>query len=368
MSSQRNIGIITYSRAYNYGSSLQSYALNKYLRTQGFNVRTIDYSNEAQVRMYEIFEPWSGIMSVARNVHSFLNFRKLKSHISNFESFLKSHVPMTHPMCKPEALTALNPDFDYFICGSDQIWNVECDDFDNSYMLAFVNDKNKCIAYAPSLGKGSLNPKTSDAIRKYATEFRSLSSREADSAPIIAAATNSEVTTVCDPVFLLSANEWADIASSIKLPKEYILGYFIGDVAGMRDFAAKLGKSTKLPVIVICKNLRDLKYRFKNRYDSGPAEFVSLIKNASGIVTNSFHAISFSLIFKKQFWGFIPQSADSRISGLLNMMTLNDRLLTSQSASGIDHLGGIDYSTVDFSKLNSLIANSKLYLQNACHI
>ncbi len=370
MSHQKNnrVAIITYARAYNYGSALQGYALNRYVRSQGFDVKTIDYSNEAQVQMYKIFEPYAGVRSIARNFHSLLNFRKLKRHISNFENFLANYVPMTEPIRNAENLTPLNSAFDYFICGSDQIWNVQCGDFDSSYMLSFVSDKNKCIAYAPSLGNAADNPAAAESIRRYASDFRALSSREAGSTPVIAEATHREVTAVCDPVFLLSADEWSEIATPRRIQGDYILGYFIGDIAGMRDFADKLRKCSKRPVVVVYKNLRDLKYNFKNAYESGPAEFVSLIKHSSGIVTNSFHAISFALIFQKQFWGFIPTSSDSRISGLLNLVNLKSRLLTKDNSADIYSTDGIDFAKVNFAELDKLISTSKIFIKESCPI
>lgn len=359
---KKKISIITYSRAYNYGSALQTYALNFYLRKLGNDVRTIDYTNKQQKKLYRIFEPLNGFLSTFRNIHSLLNCFKLFKHKRAFENFLLNNVPMTGKINCQEDLCSLDNEFDYFICGSDQIWNVDCDDFDSNYMLSFVSNKKKCIAYAPSLGAGASNVKTKEIIGKYTSDFKALSSREAKSATIIEEATQKHITKVLDPVFLLSAAEWTGIIPNRIVKNDYILGYFIGDVEGMRDFASRFSKHKKMPVVVIYKNLRDLKYRFINHYEVGPTEFVSLILNANSIVTNSFHAVSFSIIFQKNFWAFVDsKSSDSRITGLLEDVKLKSRLINN--TLNINMLENINYERLDFSVLNDKINVSKNFLK-----
>lgn len=356
----KKVAIITYSRAYNYGSALQTFALNCFLRSLGNDVKTIDYTTRKQRDIYKLFEPITGVLSVFRNVHSLMNYSKLDKHKKNFDEFLSRNVPMT---AKTQKLESLNGDFDYFVCGSDQIWNVQCTDFNPNYMLSFVTDKQKCVAYAPSLGAGACNELTKETISQYTSRFKALSSREIKSSSIIESATQRQVEKVLDPVFLLSSNEWSQIASDKLLKGDYILGYFIGDVAGMRDFAEQLSKSRNLPVVVIYKNLRDLKYNFKNYYEVGPAEFVSLVKNASYVVTNSFHAVSFSLIYKKDFWAFVePGSSDTRVSDLLDGVGLNDRIVNNCQSN--DFLKAIPYSSLDFRVLEDKIETSKKFLIN----
>lgn len=357
----KKISIITYSRAYNYGSALQTFALNSYLRKLGNEVKTIDYSTKQQRNLYRIFEPCKGILSVMRNIHSLLNWFKLKRHKKRFDTFLTANIPMTDKINDTLHLESLNNDFDYFICGSDQIWNVKCDDYDPNYMLSFVYDKKKCIAYAPSLGAGADKKETKDAIAKYVTEFKALSCRESKSAAIIESVTHKEVKKVLDPVFLLTSDEWSKVAPEDIIKGEYILGYFIGDIIGMRNYALKLSRQMGIPVVVIYKNLRDLKYKFDNYYEAGPAEFVSLIRNAKCIVTNSFHAISFSIIYKRDFWVFIDQeSSDSRITGLLDDVNLRCRIVNNLTMPDMDV--SIPYEALDFSVLNEKINVSKKYL------
>ena len=142
--------------------------------------------------------------------------------------------------------------------------------------------------------------------------------------------TDREVKTVLDPVFLLSKSSWDCFCKEES--KEYILCYFIGDIPGMRDYAVTLSKEYKKPVIVINKNLRDLKMKCKKRYDSGPTDFVNLVANASAVCTNSFHAVAFSLIYDKEFHVFVDNqhanTARSRITDILGSLNMSDRIVS----------------------------------------
>lgn len=361
----KRIAIITYSRAYNYGSALQTYALNHYLTLLGNDVKTIDYTTQSQQELYTIFEPLRGVISFLRNIQSLRHYYNLKTHKKRFDEFLSMYVPMTLPISSSEAFSSLNAQFDYFISGSDQIWNAQCDDFDSNYMLSFVQDKHKCIAYAPSLGAGANDPETIKVLREHVKSYKALSSRERESTSIIERATFRSVENVLDPVFLLDAQEWNEIARTSPINGEYILGYFIGDVPGMRDFAAQLSRDSNCPVVVIWKSIRDIKYGFKTYYEAGPREFISLIKGCKYVVTNSFHAVSFSLIFGKSFWAFIPpKSDDDRLKSILDLVNLSDRIVDIYNVPKIEKLSPIDYNSIDREKLNMMIESSKYYLKN----
>ncbi|WP_455621546.1 polysaccharide pyruvyl transferase family protein [Parabacteroides sp.] len=356
------IGIITYLRAVNYGSALQAYALNRYLRNNGHEVRTIDYAISKQTDLYKIFEPLKSVMSLVRNIHSFCNYYKLRKHKSRFDCFIADYIPTTIQFKDDADMESLNSQFDYFICGSDQIWNIDCADFTPAYMLDFVNDRKKCISYAPSLGAGVRNQDLPVLLQRYVSGYKAVSSREKRSISIIESAINIPVADVLDPVFLLSGNEWNKIASQPLVSGDYILGYFIGDIQGMREYAKSMRIKTGMPVIVVYKSLHDLKYRFANHYEAGPREFVSLVKNAQHVVTNSFHAVSFSIIFKKSLHVFVgAHTGDSRIIDLLDSIGLSQRIVTASSENYIDD---IDWSQTNLSNLDKAIERSKTYLNN----
>lgn len=332
-----NIGIITYHRAENYGSALQAYALNKTIQllNKNYKVETIDYSNSIQQAIYKIFHPIHGIMDIARNFHSLIYYRSLQKKKTRFQSFINQYIPLSNfNGSDKKRLKEYASKYDIVICGSDQIWNIHCWDFDESYMLDFVNSPTIKISYAPSLGLSSFSDRESMLYKKYLHDFSFISVREQQGADFLKCILNRDIKVVLDPVFLLSAKQWNDIATnaaSMSLPSQYILCYFIGEISGMRKFAKRLSKQTNLPIILIIKNLRDIFSFNKTRFSAGPLEFIHLILNAKYVVTDSFHAVSFSLLFHKIFWVFTANGIEgekkpnARIEHILSLSNLNDR-------------------------------------------
>ena len=183
--------------------------------------------------------------------------------------------------------------------------------------------------------------------------FKALSVREPDGAEIIENLIGIRPKVVIDPVFLLSSEEWITIMSEKKINKPYIFCYFIGDIKGMRDFAKKMHKQLKLPLVVVYKNLRDVLYLNKKMYDTGPKEFLSLIYNAEYVCTNSFHSVCFSAIFQKNFWVFVDEnsklSSKSRIYNIVKKLYLEKRVVSFNNCEvEIDE-------PIDFSKCNNQI-------------
>ncbi len=363
------VGIITYHRAYNYGSALQNYALSAYLRSEGVDAVTIDYQNENQKNMYKIFQPIKGAMSVLRNLQSFLYIKDLKLHKRRFDEFLSEHIPLTEKFDKNEELQVLNDCLDYFICGSDQIWNASCYDFDKSYLLDFVKDKKKCVSFAPSVAIAEIPEEWEIMFKKYVSDYKAVSLRENHGAEFVSKATEKPVSVLMDPVFLLTQEEWNKISVLPKIKKPYIFCYFIGDVRGMRDFAKKMREKTKLPLVVIYKNIRDMAYPNIKMYDSGPKEFLGLIKNAEYVCTNSFHATAFSIIFKKDFWAFTDVeksiSSGSRITNIASVFGLEDRVLNYTNMNIVDCKKRIEF-TSEVERIRVEKSNeAKSFLKNA---
>ncbi|SHJ13721.1 polysaccharide pyruvyl transferase family protein [Parasporobacterium paucivorans] len=332
----KNIGIITFHRALNYGSALQAYALNKYLNNQGYRAETIDFQTKAQKNLYSLMECSHSVMGKARNLHTMLFLPAVLVRRRRFDRFIEENVKHSKKRYHTSSeLYRIGKKFDYYICGSDQIWNPYCTDFDEAYMLPFVEDKSRCISYAPSIGTSQIEEKYHFLFRDNLKGFKAQSTREEAGAHILEEITGTRPAVLPDPVFLLSRREWKKIIPARKIKKPYIFCYFIGNVAGMRSFAINMRKKTGMPLVVINKNLRDLLYWNKKMYDAGPKEFLSLLYYADFICTDSFHAAAFSAIFNKQFWIFVDKdkafSSKSRIYNIANKLGLENRVLTECS-------------------------------------
>ena len=170
---------------------------------------------------------------------------------------------------------------------------------------------------------------------------------------------NNPIDVVPDPVLLLNRSEWDKLGSRIMIPKKYIFCYFIGDVKGMRSFAKQMSKKSKLPLVLLNINLRDLNLPGKRYYDAGQKEFLVLLRNAQYICTNSYHAVLFSLIYNKNYWVFTDSasgSAKSRIEEISNKVSLEERIVNSDGKMPED-----PFAKVDFSNANKVIKDYSEY-------
>lgn len=362
----RKIGIITYHRAINYGSVLQAYALNKYLRKCGHEVETIDYYSYKQENLYYIFQPYNTARNLVRNLHSLLYKKKLNIKKKKFDTFIIDNIPLSKNKYRQiHELSNHSFDYDIYFVGSDQVWNPLCIDFDEVYLLSFVKDKKKCNSYAPSIAIQDISL-YKDLFYRYLKDFRFLSVRESLGVKLIENIVHRKVEEVVDPVLLLKKEEWSEIGNENPINEPYILCYFIGNIPNMRKFAIKMSKHLKLTLIVIIKDLRELFYQNKKFYDAGPCDFISLIKNASYVCTNSYHAVLFSLIYKINFWVFVNEeatsSSNSRIYNIGLKLGFTDRILNS-NCDKIEFDKDINFEGID-KLMQHEIERSKEYLDS----
>jgi hypothetical protein len=247
--------------------------------------------------------------------------KKLKSiKEQNLRLFSKKYINESEKIYNKETKYQLNDDFDFFISGSDQVWNPNFLYGDDVYFLQFT-EYTKRISYAPSFGISKIE-KEYDVYKKLLNDFNYISVREEDGKKIVKEMTGRDVPVLVDPTLLLTKEDWYKIFPSKRKPieKKYILVYFLGEAEkdGLKE-TYKIAKKNNLEVI----NLLNLKY--EKFYTVDPAEFVSLFANASLIMTDSFHGTIFSIIFEKPFIAYKREQMNSRIDSLLKMFNLNER-------------------------------------------
>lgn len=364
-----NIGIITFNRLFNFGSALQTYALNKYLNTAGYHTITIDYIQKEQEKSFAYYEKNKNILSICRNIQRFIYKNQAMTSRSRFRSFAEKYIPKTVPLSYSE-LKGAGKKFDIIICGSDQIWNPRYKGFDESYLLEFVSKQTKKFAYAASIGISDVNAHEKSIFQKHLNTFDFISVREIEAKRLLEPVITKPIHVVCDPVFLIDKSNWEKIAGNQPIiEKPYALYYFIGNVTGMRNLGEKIKKQIKMPVVVVRMNLRDLLHMYKKYYEVGPTEFLNLLYHAKYIYTNSFHAVCFSLIFHKPFWVSMETNlgvaSQCRIENLLTKVQLEHRIITHNTAQK-DFLEDVDFSNSDVV-LKKWIYESKTILKEALH-
>lgn len=345
---------MTCHHVYNYGATLQAYALQHYLQTLGHEVEIIDYRLPSH-RRYEwsYIHPMGRLYNLSQKIpllkwpiciYRNWNFLKTWGRKKAFDKFDKQQLRITDKTYwTTEELRSAPPKADIYIAGSDQIWNTDTPNGKMpGYYLDFGDNNIRRISYAASFGVAKIAVECEDFVRNEVGKLDAVSVRENSGAKILADLGIKEVEVVCDPVFLLSQNEWSKLAGQSRtynLDKDsYILLYdFIGDKK-IETFARKMSQITGKPIVSI-NDFENRTYATFNINNAGPLEFLGLMKNASAVVCNSFHATAFSVIFEKDFYSFPlkTQNNSSRMRDFLNIIGLQGRFNQEQQLPKIHY-------------------------------
>lgn len=365
-----NVGIITFHCADNFGAMLQAYGLKKYLCNRGVNVCIVRYEPFFMIGRHWIipYVPEGGLVGCLRT-GIILGKRRLSTgkfftrKRANMRSFREKYlIKKSHrKLYFSSQLRKLT--FRYYIVGSDQIWNPDITfGLRSVYFGAFPNRrKEKVIAYGASLGGKELPPEYDRKFFELIKYVDAVSLREEDAVSYVRKFYPGEVETVLDPVFLLEKRYWMDIQ---KLPeqKKYILVYQTEYNQELVDYTKKLAKETGLPVLELQMEMWKNGRNFLEEYTAGPAEFLGYVYQAAYVVTNSFHAVAFSIIFEKDFLAFMHSSSGARIENILRISGLESRLYEQGKNEQIDFY--IDWNEVHRKIKESLERSEEFLMKN----
>lgn len=360
------IKTITCQKVNNHGANLQAYALMHYLEKLGHDVEIIDYFPE----YFKHFRPlYCGTPKYAANpvtrfayicakfpgrLKSYLEYKK-SDRKKNFEAFRDKYYRLTDTYESFEELKANPPKADLYIAGSDQIWNTMMNNGkDPAYYLQFAPKNATTATYAASFSVSEIPDELKEQTKKYIKSIDYVSVREKSALKILDDLGVLNGQAVLDPVFLLEKKQWSKIESNIKLDDEYVLVYDFEGSDEVKNFAVKYAQKYNLKIYSLYKN----EYCDKSFENFGPDVFLSLIKNAGFIVSNSFHATAFSLIYEKEFAVIKRQEGiNSRMVDLLSYVGVDDRIVDSYQ-----EFNAIDFNLVK-EKLEIEVEKSKDYLK-----
>ncbi|OLR62923.1 hypothetical protein BHF69_09670 [Anaerostipes sp. 992a] len=355
------IGIVTFHKSYNYGSALQAYALQTYLSQKGYEVNIIDFILIRDFQQYNLFRthlykihPKVFIRDVRRL------FRNIKRK-NCFDRFSKKYFMLSEKTYNEKSnLSELNQIYDCFICGSDQIWNLDCTGgVVPAFFLGFVEKDKKRIAYAPSIAHASFEGDVAE-IKNYLDVFTAISVREESTIPFVERYTKNKVMCTVDPTLLLDPKEYLKIADIKDMETDYIFYYHLEDNEEMKKWCREFAKKRGLKIIYIYKDtIKEFK-NAQNVYGCSPESFMGYIYKAKYVITNSFHATVFSILFKKQFVTFQTSNSAARMIDLLEYLELQDRLFGNRFKMEKK----IDYRRV-FANLQKYKEYSEIFIQQS---
>ena len=352
-----------------FGACLQLYATSKFLKLNGYNCDIINFIP------FEFDGVYCGEGPNA------------------FDVFRKDFMPnLTKEYKKISDLKELNEKYNIFITGSDQVWR-NWGSVDNLYvyMLDFVNDMNKKIALSASFGKDewSEDETTTNKAKQLISRFDSISLRE-DSGVLILKNIfkNENCKQLLDPSLMLTDKDYSDIynKSTLKnINKDYLLKLSIRSDKKMNEIIKALNKHKHYPVYDGLK--QDLKEKFliekikrKNKFErifkgkykkvyqskyiiNSVCDWLNYIKNAKFIITDSYHGVMFSIIFKKNFVCITNEYGGiSRMESFLKLINQKHRLIFDNKDINYEKcFEDIDYGCV-YEILNPLIQKTKEFL------
>lgn len=367
------IGIVTLYGNDNYGNKLQNYALQEILASFDFYVETIviqkcdkvKKSKLNRLRSQSLKSIFNSIMIRIVNRNQYISMR---NRIDNFKHFSSQYLNEVNQYVPKDMSLDVECEFslnyNYFIVGSDQVWNPNFIDDENIYFLRFANE-SKRISYAASFGVSELPEKYLELYKNLLIGMKRISVREDAGATIIKDLTGLEASVNVDPTLLLPREKWSNIAVRAKnKPKSrYLLTYFLGGVSNNNVKEIQdLARINNLSIINLGDKLETVTYR------TGPCEFIDYISDCSIFCTDSFHGVVFSILFEKPFIVYPREgsiSMYSRIDTLLDKFQLNNR--KAENIRFDKEIFNIDYTNT--ARILELERNKALcYLAEALNV
>lgn len=366
------IATITCHDCYNFGASLQAYALQHYLEEQGHDVRIIHYKPDYLSNHFRL-----GYIANSKFDRPIIKqiylLAKLPGRLKSFsrkhvfDRFTNKYLHLTRRYNSYEELKVDPPEADLYIAGSDQIWNTLFNNGrDAAFYLNFGNRSTKRISYAASFATADIVPDYRNFVRSELKNLDSISIREKISLPLLASLGRNGKA-VCDPVLLLDNEEWKSLLEENPLPKEikkavrgpYLLLYPTDHSELMDKIALKIQKQTGWSIISvgpIKTNTANIKIS-----NAGPTDFLHLLKESYFVISNSFHATVFSLIFEKQFCTVNrKEGINERMRSVLQEFGLQSRLVSDFDKQLLDPINFNEVKT----NIKKSVEESKSWLQD----
>lgn len=341
---------ITFDHTTNYGSCFQAYALQKAI--EGMIIE----NERCEYRLIPILH-----LSPSRKPDFVQRIKNLfyRLHRIQFRTFEDNNMKFADVNHVKE-LSLLNNAADGFVCGSDVIWNPDFTGRNGAYYLDFA--KKYKFSYAASFGKTELGPEDCEWIKEHLKSFDQISCRERSGVEIVKRCANRSAELVVDPVLLLTENDWNRLIEKRRSDK-YIFVYITHKISGLNAFVKVLHNKTGLKVIrsafapgqVINQRIIQVQK---------PEEWLQLMRDAEYVITNSFHATAFSVLFHKKFFTFIRPGREKginiRMNDFLEELNLGERMVSSVPDN--PDLTDIDFTVAD-RRLESLRRESLHFLQ-----
>lgn len=353
--------VITLHSVANYGTQLQALATQEKLREYFDDVVFIDYQRKDT---YGI-----GLLRTFSKGNFFKGLASLPTLLIwhfRFQGFRKKYLNLTNKKyLKDKDFKDFKDNADYYIVGSDQVWNTGWNNgVIPSLYLSFVKNHKPKFSFSSSFGMNSLKDEDIDEIKGYLRDFKCISVREPSGVNIVKNQLKiNNVVQLVDPVLSMPPEFWRTIAPKVKVSQKYILIYSLNRNSDLDKYAKELSKRTGLKLIRFCTRVDQVIRNGHSKVIPDILEFVSLIDNAEYVITDSFHATAFSMLLNTEPICIYPKAYSNRISEFLKLVDESGRHLNKYTDFDIVN------RKVDFEKVNSILETERIrvdmYLKKA---
>ncbi len=379
------IGIVTVYSNINYGSKLQSFALQNVLKRMGHKPENLLLNKDLFPIDKIATKPSNNFFYYVKRlafyiVHPYKIITKCNSKEKQQDSQLKIKLALQRqafhdfqvkyiqeskfsPSEIRERIDEGIKDYDKFICGSDQIWAPN--QFHEEFFLGFINKTKDKISYATSIGLPQIPEELINKYKMLVTNIGAVSVREKQGANLLYNITGQRYPVVLDPTLLLTKREWLNFASETS-ERNYILSFFLGETnIRHRMWVENLAKEKKCKILTLPMRKIDFNFGDRQLFDADPQKFISLIANAKFICTDSFHGLAFAINFNKDFYCFMrfrdgeKLDQNSRIYNILDLFNLRNRIVDYQNK--YKTIDDIDTFRIDWEYVNQKLDEERKF-------
>ena len=354
---KKTVAIITIHVGQNHGSVLQTIATAEVFKKLGMIPLVINYIPYRVT--YKAY--WAKCRtSFITAIKQFLYFPIKYIGDIRFRKYLTGNCKLSKAFSDNfiDDVNIVYPEADYYITGSDQVWNsVYNQGIDRHYYLDKIPENKKRIAYAASFGREELPENELREVKKLLAPYSAISVREKSAVDIVRAM-GLDAIQLIDPTFMLNKSDWERFMSRRIIKESYIMVYLPYNTTNEQEIyesVYRIADEFHLKVVTVSsgKDFIFNKYVQRNIRFSNPGDFLSLMYYSDFIITNSFHGTAFSINFNKKFFVYMPSGYTTRIISILDLVGLKDRVLTKTVT--IEQM----HQDIDYTGVNQIIETEK---------
>lgn len=314
----------------NYGSILQAYALQEELNSyDNVDYEIINQYGKKIASFDNLLDKLKnvGIKNTCQRIIWKFGFKKVRERNIHIQSFVDQKLRISKQIYNEDTIDKANRIYDGFVCGSDQIWNPTITKTNEMYWLGFAPKNKLKFSYAPSVGVNAFTQSQEMDIKLRLETFDGISCREEVGTNLLNHFCDNRCITVLDPTLLVDNQTWTSLYKEVKVDKPYIFVYLLRGSKSQRKLIELFAKNKGLIIVTIPflesehAVLYDFKFGDIKYWDCGPEDFISLIRGATYVFTDSFHSTIFSCINHKEFFIF-PKSGKAQMNRLIDLQSM----------------------------------------------